>query len=104
MLHSVVGLEKICENEGIERETQYLPGEMKDETYVSRMEVSMKYKKKLVLLFYLCLRCYIYIIIYDSLIIHVKKHLDSSRCLGNTNKENSQFYSISSRGTCDLFK
>ena len=37
--YSVLNLEEMCQSQGVERETQYRPGEVKDETYISRMEV-----------------------------------------------------------------
>ena len=37
--YSVLDLEEMCQSQGVERETQYRPGEVKDEAYISRMEV-----------------------------------------------------------------
>ena len=37
--YSVLDLEEMCQSQGVKRETQYRPGELKDETYISRMEV-----------------------------------------------------------------
>ena len=33
--YSVLDLEEMCQSQGVERETQYRPGEVNDETYIS---------------------------------------------------------------------